>query len=307
MSGTTNDQAATATAPAATAVAPDPTTITVIGLGNLGQVLARTFLDQGHKVTVWNRSQDKADDLVARGATLAATPAEAVGASDLVVICVLDYTTVRDLLTPAAGALAGRVVVNVTSGTPDPARELGGWVTGRGAAYVDGAVYAIPQTIGTAEAFVLYSGDEAAFARYRPLLETLGSAVFVGTDAGLAPVHDVALLSGMYGMFAGFFQAVAVGGSAGIGAAQVTELLIRWLKEAIGALPGFAAEIDAGDYRTETSNLDINAVGLAQILDATRAQGVGVELLAPLHALFERQVAEGHGAESLARAIESLR
>lgn len=289
------------------AATPEPTAVTVIGLGNLGQVLARTFLDQGHKVTVWNRSQDKADELVARGATLAATPADAVAASDLVVVCVLDYTTVRALLTPTAAALAGRVVVNLTSGTPDPARELGAWVTGHGAAYVDGAVYAIPQTVGTPEAFVLYSGDDEAFARYRPLLETLGSAVFVGTDPGLAPVHDVALLSGMYGMFAGFFQTVAVAGAAGIEAGKVTELLVRWLKEAIAALPGFAAEIDAGDYRTETSNLDINAVGLAHILTATKDLGVGVDLLAPLHTLFQRQLSEGHGAESMSRTIESLR
>ncbi|QIB47206.1 NAD(P)-dependent oxidoreductase [Streptomyces aureoverticillatus] len=286
---------------------PEPTTVTVIGLGNLGQVLARTFLDQGHKVTVWNRSPGKADELVARGATSAATPADAIAASDLVVICVLDYTTVRDLLTPAVGTLAGRVVVNVTSGIPDAARELGTWITGHGAAYVDGAVYAIPQTIGSPEAFVLYSGDEDAFGRYRTLLETLGRVEFVGSDAGLAAVYDVALLSGMYGMFAGFFQTVAVGGSAGIDAVPVTALLVRWLKEAIAALPGFAAEIDAGDYRTETSNMDINAVGLAHILTATRAQGVGVDLLAPLQALFEQQVSEGHGAESLSRTIESLR
>ncbi|WP_030676493.1 NAD(P)-dependent oxidoreductase [Streptomyces sp. NRRL B-1347] len=289
------------------AAAPTPATVTVIGLGNLGQALARSFVDQGHKVTVWNRSQGKADELVALGATLAPTPTAAVEASELVVVCVLDYTTVRALLTPVGGALAGRVVVNLTSGTPDPARELGIWVTEQGAAYVDGAVYAIPQTIGTPEAFVLYSGDAEAFAAHRPLLEPLGSPVFVGADAGLAPVHDVALLSGMYGMFAGFFQTVAVGRSAGIEAAQVTELLVRWLKEALGALPAFAAEIDARDYRTETSNIDINAVGLANILTATRAQGVGVDLLQPLHELFQRQLAEGHGSESMARAIESLR
>ncbi|MFI8931126.1 NAD(P)-dependent oxidoreductase [Streptomyces sp. NPDC053474] len=290
-----------------TATPTAPTTVTVIGLGNLGQVLARAFLDQGHQVTVWNRSRGKADELVALGATLAPTPKAAVEASELVVVCVLDYTTVRDLLTPVGDALAGRAVVNLTSGTPGPARDLGAWVTERGAAYVDGAVYAIPQTIGTPEAFVLYSGDADAFAAYRPLLEPLGAPVFVGADAGLAPVHDVALLSGMYGMFAGFFQTVAVGRSAGIAAAEVTELLVRWLKEALGALPGFAAEIDAGDYRTDTSNIDINAVGLANILTATRAQGVGVDLLQPLHEVFQRQLAEGRGSESMARAIESLR
>jgi 3-hydroxyisobutyrate dehydrogenase-like beta-hydroxyacid dehydrogenase len=101
--------------------------VTVIGLGNLGQVLAGTFLEQGYRTTVWNRSPGKADGLVARGAVRAATAAEAIAASDLVIVCVLEYETVRDLLTPTADVLAGRVLVNLTSGTPQPARELAAW------------------------------------------------------------------------------------------------------------------------------------------------------------------------------------
>jgi hypothetical protein len=100
---------------------------------------------------------------------------------------------------------------------------------------------------------------------------------------------------------------VALGDSAQIKAAEITALLVPWLNAAAAALPGFAQEIDSGDYTTETSNLDINTVGLANILTATKAQGVGTELLAPLQRLFEIQVAQGHGAASLSRAIESLR
>jgi 3-hydroxyisobutyrate dehydrogenase-like beta-hydroxyacid dehydrogenase len=286
---------------------PHKQAVTVIGLGNLGHVLAETFLAQGHPTTVWNRSPAKADRLVAKGAIRAATAAEAVTASDLVIVCVLDYDAAREILAPTAGKLAARVLVNLSSGTPEPARELAAWVADHGAEYLAGAVYAVPQTIGAPESFVLYSGSATAFEIYRPLLDILGSSSFVGTDAGLASVYDIALLSGMYGMFAGFFQAVALGESARIKATELTGLLVPWLTSAAAALPGFAAEIDSGDYATETSNLDINAVGLGNILTATRAQGLGVELLAPLQALFEQQIAEGHGTSSLSRTIESLR
>ncbi|MCI3223293.1 NAD(P)-dependent oxidoreductase [Streptomyces sp. NP-1717] len=285
----------------------DLPSVAVIGLGNLGRALASAYLGHGHRTTVWNRSPEKADDLVTRGATRAATAAEAIAAADLVIVCVLDYDKAREILTPAAGALRGRTLLNLTSGTPEPARELAAWVADQGAEYLDGAVYAVPQTIGTPDAFVLYSGSPAVFATYREQLDLLGAPTFVGADPGLASLYDISLLSGMYGMFAGFFQSVAVADSARIKAADITGLLVPWLNAAAAALPGFAAEIDSGDYATETSNLDINAVGLANMLTATRAQGIGVDLLTPLQTLFETQIAEGHGAQSLARAIESLR
>ncbi|WP_371594215.1 NAD(P)-dependent oxidoreductase [Streptomyces virginiae] len=291
----------------ATVTAPHRIPVSVIGLGNLGQALAGTFLTHGHPVTVWNRSAGKADSLVERGASLAATPTEAVAAGELVVVAVLDYDTVGELLRPAAGVLAGRTVVNLTTGTPSAARALGAWATDRRAAYLDGAVYAVPQTIGTSAAFVLYSGDEAAYENHRAVLDTIGEGSLVGPAPELSSVYDTALLSGMYGMFAGFFQAVAFAGTEGIGAAELTRPLVRWLTAAADALLAFAEEIDAKDYTTTTSNLEINAVGLRNILAATEAQGLRTDLLAPLLRLFEDQIRAGHAASSLARAVESLR
>ncbi|MFI6284026.1 NAD(P)-dependent oxidoreductase [Streptomyces sp. NPDC051018] len=281
--------------------------VTVIGLGNLGLVLAETFLSAGHPTTVWNRSPAKADKLVARGAVRAATPAEAITAGELVVVALLDTDTVRDTLAPAGPALAGRTLVNITTSAPGPARELAAWAAGHGADHLEGAVYAVPQTIGTPEAFVLYSGSRAAFDTYRDQLDLLGASVFTGGDAGLGSVYDMAILSGMYGMFSGFFQAVALAGTEQIKAADLTVHLVAWLKAVADALPGFAAEIDSGDYATVTSNLEMNAAGLGGILSATVAQGIGTELLSPLRTLLDDQVAQGHGAASLSRAIESLR
>ncbi|QDY77297.1 NAD(P)-dependent oxidoreductase [Streptomyces qinzhouensis] len=291
----------------ATASTSPSTSVSVIGLGNLGQALAGAFLAAGHPTTVWNRSAAKADALVARGAVRAATAAEAVAASDLVVVAVLDQDTARTVLESAAAALPGRTVVNLTTSTPEPARALADWATGHGADYLMGAVYAVPQTIGTDDAFILYSGSAGAHERYRAELNLLGGDTFVGSDPGLAAVHDVAILSGMYGLFSGFFQAVALGRSERIKAVDLTGHLNRWLQGVLAVLPEFAAEIDAESYETEASSLDMNATGLRNILTATESQGLSTELLAPLQRLLDDQVTKGHARHSLSRAVESLK
>lgn len=91
--------------------------VTVVGMGS---ALAGAFLKGGHPTTVWNRSGEKADPLVDKGAIRAATPAEAVSASTVVIVCVSDYAAVREIVEPFLGeVLTGKVLVNLSSGTPE--------------------------------------------------------------------------------------------------------------------------------------------------------------------------------------------
>jgi 3-hydroxyisobutyrate dehydrogenase-like beta-hydroxyacid dehydrogenase len=94
---------------------------------------------------VWNRSAAKADGLVADGAARAATVGEAVSASPVVVICVLDHAAVRRVLNTAGDSLTGRVLVDLTSGTPDDARDTSALAVQRGTDYLDGAIMAVPR------------------------------------------------------------------------------------------------------------------------------------------------------------------
>jgi 3-hydroxyisobutyrate dehydrogenase-like beta-hydroxyacid dehydrogenase len=84
----------------------------VIGLGTMGATLARLLLQNRYRVTVWNRMIAKADPLVRDGAVLAPSPAAAVGASPIVVVCVHDYPATNKILDTkeVAAALAGRMV-----------------------------------------------------------------------------------------------------------------------------------------------------------------------------------------------------
>ena len=70
------------------------TDVTVIGLGAMGTALAGALLDAGRKVTVWNRSVEKSQPLVDRGAGVASDLREAIQASPRSVICLTNYSTI---------------------------------------------------------------------------------------------------------------------------------------------------------------------------------------------------------------------
>ena len=281
--------------------------VTVLGLGAMGSALARAFVAAGHPTTVWNRAPEKAAALVAAGAVRADTAAAAVAASPLVVICLADHRSVHEVLDPAADDLAGRVLVNLTTGTPEQARELDVWARERGAEHLDGGIMAVPPMIGTPAAFVLYSGLLRTFDAHRAALDVLGGSRFVGEDPGLASLHDLALLSGMYGMFGGALQAFALVRSAGGSAKEFAPTLREWLGSMSEFVTGSAEKIDTGDYATGVvATLAMQASGYVHLVDVAKAQGVSTELLTPLAALMERRVADGRGQDDIASVMEAL-
>ncbi|MGL5401232.1 MAG: NAD(P)-binding domain-containing protein, partial [Plesiomonas shigelloides] len=92
--------------------------ISVIGLGAMGSALATTLLKAGHPVTVWNRSAAKATPLIALGATLAPSVSEAIAAGDITLICVDNYAVSQQLLDEACNVVTGKLVVQLSTGSP---------------------------------------------------------------------------------------------------------------------------------------------------------------------------------------------
>jgi len=276
----------------------------VLGLGRMGAALAGALLGAGHDVSVWNRSPLKAGPLLDRGAKLAATPAEAASA-DVVLTCLSTYDSQQPVLD--AASLSGRTLVNLTSGTPEQARAAAKWAASEGIDYVDGVIMAVPQGIGTPAAQILYSGSEPVFAAQREVLEVLGTPVFLGEDAGLAALYDLALLGMMWSTMAGYLHALALVGTEGVTPAQFAPMASAWQAAVGGFLPRIGEQVASGDYATEVSALDINAAGLALLVETSRAQGISPELPTALRELFDRAVAAGHGSHAIASVIEEIR
>jgi 3-hydroxyisobutyrate dehydrogenase-like beta-hydroxyacid dehydrogenase len=279
----------------------DRTPVTVLGLGAMGTALARAFLAAGHPTTVWNRTPGKAPV----GALEAAMVADS--ASPLVVVCLLDADSVHEVLDASGDAFIGRTLVNLTNGTPGQARTTARWAADRGIAYLDGGIMAVPPGIGTPASMVLYSGSADAFREAEPALLALGAANYVGADPGLAALFDLALLAGMYGMFAGFLHAVAMVRTEGVKAADFTEMLGPWLAAMSTSLPKLADRVDSGDHTTAVvSNLGMQATGFPNLIAASQAQGISAELLAPMGALLDRAVAAGNEDADLSVLVDLL-
>lgn len=271
----------------------------------MGSQLARTALNAGYPTSVWNRTAARVSPLVEEGADALATPAEALGA-DLVVVCLFDQASVHEVLDPVADRLAGRRLLNLTTTSPEGARELARWAAGHGAEYLDGGIMATPEMIATPQSAILYSGSAAVFEDHRTFLELWGSAEYFGDDPGMASLYDLALLSAMYVMFAGFVHGAAMVGAAGVPAKEFAARTAAWLPALMPAIAEYATVIDAGDY-TVPGQQSLYFSDLTDIVNASRDQGISTEVVDMVQRLIHRQIDAGHGDEGFARIFESVK
>ncbi|MCP2289427.1 NAD(P)-dependent oxidoreductase [Nocardia amikacinitolerans] len=281
--------------------------VTVLGLGAMGQALAAAFLKTGRSTVVWNRTPGKDADLVAAGAVGVATVDEAVRAGEVIVVVLLDHASVHDALDPVAERLSGKQVINLTSTAPEEARELGRWAEQHGIDYLDGGIMAVPPMIGQPGASILYSGSRKVFDDNRELLESAAAADYFGEDAGLASTWDFALLSSMYGMFAGFLHGAALARSAGASVSAFAERATAWVTAMAQLIPEYGRVIDGGDYTTDVQHLNFHKAAMDAIVRASRDAGVALDVIGPIKNLIDRQVADGHGALAFERTFEELR
>ncbi|WP_425281826.1 NAD(P)-dependent oxidoreductase [Streptomyces ficellus] len=284
-----------------------PAPVTVIGLGPMGQAMAAAFLDHGHRVTLWNRTASRADALVARGAHLAGTVEEALTASGLAVLSLTDYDAmyaVLDGTDPAA--LAGRVLVNLSSDTPAKAREGAAWAAERGAAHLTGGVLTPPSGIGSPEATTLYSGPREVFDAHRATLEVLTAADHRGDDPGTAALLYQLNMTMFWTALASYWQAVALADAHGLKAADLLPLAVDALNLQ-QFLEFYSPRIDAGDHTGDVDRLAMGAASVEHVLHTIRDAGVDATLPAALLELFRRGLAAGHGADSASSLVEVLK
>ncbi|MGW8764187.1 NAD(P)-dependent oxidoreductase [Streptomyces sp. NPDC055815] len=281
--------------------------VSLLGLGAMGAALARTWLAAGYPLTVWNRTPARAEALAGEGAKVADSAAAAVSASTLVVVCLLDDESVGTALDGVD--LAGKDLVNLTTTTPAQARARAAWAEERGARYLDGGIMAVPPMIGVPEAggYVFYSGSRELFESHRAALAIPAGTEYVGEDAGFAALHDVALLSGMYGMFAGAAHAFALVRKEDIDPVAFAPLLADWLAAMAQGVHGTAAQLKSGDYTSGVvSNLAMQVAGTPTFLATAEGQGVSPELIRPYFELMRRRLDVGSGEEDLTGVVDLL-
>ncbi|MGA5868377.1 NAD(P)-dependent oxidoreductase [Streptomyces cinereoruber] len=288
---------------------PTPLSVTVLGLGPMGRALAGAFLAAGVRTTVWNRTPGREGDLVERGAVLAASAEEAVAASALTVVCLVNYDATDSVLRrpEVTAALKGRTVVNLSADTPERARDTDRWAAEHGVGYLDGAIMTPTPSIGTPEGVFLHSGPEPLYAEHRPVLDALGgSHTHLGEDVGRAAAYDIALLDIFWTSMTGYVHALALARAEGVTARELAPFA-----QGIGAIlpPLFeewAEDVDDRTYSGEGNPLTSGLSSMEHVVHAAEGHGLDASVMRAAATLTRRAVDRGHGADGFTRVTELL-
>jgi 3-hydroxyisobutyrate dehydrogenase-like beta-hydroxyacid dehydrogenase len=204
-----------------------------IGLGAMGQPMARNLLVAGHDVQVWNRTPARAKPLVAEGAKLAKTVADACRDAAVVFTMVSDDNALIDIVSGTDEAPGieealgeGDVHVSLSTISTDLAARLAEAHEASGQRFVTAPVFGRPEAAATAKLTIVAAGDDAAIARVQPLLEKLAHKVFVvgpdPADANLVKLGGNFLIAAMIESLGEVFALVR---KAGVSPAQFLEIV----------------------------------------------------------------------------------
>jgi len=285
-------------------------TVTVIGAGRMGSALAAALHKKGFDTTVWNRTSSKTEPLSRLGLRVAPSVLEAVGNAEIVFVSLSNYESTNHLLRQPAieSALRGKVLVQLSSGTPDEARDTESWARPRGIDYLDGAILGYPVDIGKPQATVLYSGPDELFHRVKPVLLALGdNAMFVGKDIGNASATDIASLSFAMGTIMGFLHGYVVYEAENLPAGGYLQIVKQLMPAMEAALADLCNKIQSKDYANTQAALETWAVAPRELIGWCEKHRVNHTFADPQLRLIERAVNAGKGQMDLAYLYEVLK
>jgi 3-hydroxyisobutyrate dehydrogenase-like beta-hydroxyacid dehydrogenase len=161
-----------------------------IGLGAMGGRMANRLLDKGHTVVGYNRTRARAQWLVDRGMKWADSPKAVAEAADAIFVMVTDSKSLEAVATGPEGLLAGlrpgKVVIDMSTVSPEVSRSIVGKVREKGADMVDAPVSGSVATLEAGKLSVMVGGARATFDRVKPILDDIGPKVTHVGDNGLA-------------------------------------------------------------------------------------------------------------------------
>jgi 3-hydroxyisobutyrate dehydrogenase-like beta-hydroxyacid dehydrogenase len=278
--------------------------ITMLGLGAMGSALAGAFLNAGHSLTVWNRTRLRTEALAIRGASAPADLADAIKASPVIVVCIDNYSSTRQLLNQSniTPHLSGRTVVQLSTGSPREARESESWVTATGAEYLVGAILPYPDGIGAEDAQILFAGPQVVFERCKPLLDCLGGDLrYVGQNIAAAATLNMALLTHELCVYLGALHGAQICRSEDVGVDILSSMFPEkdWARH-------LTRIIHAGAYDNPGASIEVWSEALRAIEEQARDSGINSEIPEFVSGLLKRAIAAGLGGEDIAALIKVL-
>jgi 3-hydroxyisobutyrate dehydrogenase len=283
------------------------TKVAFLGLGAMGQRMARRLSDAGVALTVWSRSGSTRSEL--QGVTHAPTIAAAVAGADVVMAMVRDDAASREVWLGPEGACAhlrqGAIAVEHSTLAPAWITELSAALHSAGALFVEAPVVGSRPQAESGNLIFLAGGPSETLARVRPLLAAMGSAVHHLGDAP-AGAHTKLIVNTLFAVqVAALAELLGLGAKAGLNASALLEVL-SGLPVLSGAAKGAAAGMVAGAFEPMFP-VELVTKDLRYALTAAESAGAQLPIGKSAHGVFEAGLTSGLGGENLTAVTKLYR
>jgi len=199
-----------------------------LGLGYMGSRMAMSLLGAGHRVTVYNRSPEKAQPLLKAGASLAETPRAVAEESDVILYSLADDAAVREVILGPGGVLArvrrGSVLIDLSTVLPETSRAVSTAAIAAGATAIDAPVSGSTVQAEQGTLIIFIGGDREAYESSASILDALGHHIYMGASGAgttMKLVTNTLLGLGIQALA----EAVALGRKAGLDTARMLTAL----------------------------------------------------------------------------------
>lgn len=285
-----------------------PTSVAVIGLGNMGSALANALLSAGFPVSVWNRTASKVQSLAKNGAVAASEPAEAINSSEFTIVCLFDHEAFVSVIQNDAVAktLKGKRLLQLGVVTAEQSRQTGTWAKSHNIAYLEGSILGIPKNVLAATATLICSGPKPLYDDCLEILSVFGNSHLVSEATGSAYDFDKIYYSFAYACLLGYIQGAALAEAGGVSIEAYTGIVAERLTKIVDPIKDYGAQIARRDHTGDQATLQAWADAYKKSLELCRDLDVDDTLPAALMQNMDKAVNAGYADQEMTAVFEVL-
>ena len=281
--------------------------IGIAGLGRMGAAIAARLIEVGHRLTVWNRSPEKAEPLETAGAALARSPGELAEKVETVVTILTDAAAIEAVYAGASGLLsgsvAGKLFIDMSTVRPQTEVDLAGRVRAKGAGFVECPVGGTVGPARQGKLIGLMGAEDGDAARAKPILEQLCRRLEHVGPVGNGALMKLAINLPLLVYWQALGEALALSRNVGLDPGRLMDLFA----DTSGGTnvikmrgPAVATMLKGGDPGPVGFPIDGGLKDLRTMLAEGKARGLELPLVERTLACFERASRDGWGGRDAA-------
>lgn len=282
-----------------------------IGLGIMGQGMAKNLMEAGFEVNIWNRTPARMDPFCEAGARCCSSPADVAAHSDIIITCVSNTADVEEVILRENGAIygakEGSLVIDMSTISPDTTRYIAGALKHKGVQMLDAPVSGGSEGAANGTLSIMVGGDEEQFQRALPALEAMGKTIThvgdIGAGQTVKLVNQILVVVTMLGVSEALLFAQA-------GGLNLQKTLDAVSQGAAGswALSNRGPQMIERDWRPGFT-IDLQQKDIRLVLEAADEMGVpllGTGIIFQLYRALQDQGLGGDGNHALVKALENM-